>query len=259
VVAEYAMQMRAGAVFPPVLVFDDGRTRWLADGYHRTAAREVCGQQTVLAELRPGGCAEAVWAACASNITHGLRRSNADKRMSVIRALSHPRAQRLSDRQIGQHCGVHHQTVGRIRRELEERGVISGATVRDVVRGDSHYQQRTNTAEASTRSRGTDPSLHRDRLSPMVAGACPGPEDTGLQPRDGVDELAKLLRRAEALMVRAAKQASTVAIEHDAVRLRRHTERVLLHLKLVQSRIMRFESITLAPKHRSLVESATHV
>jgi uncharacterized protein (DUF1015 family) len=41
-VHDYADDMLAGAVFPPVIIYFDGTDYWLADGYHRVeAARKI--------------------------------------------------------------------------------------------------------------------------------------------------------------------------------------------------------------------------
>lgn len=45
--------------------------------------------------------------------------TKADKRKAIRQTLLHPHGRYLSDRFIAKHVGVHHGTVGRIRRELE--------------------------------------------------------------------------------------------------------------------------------------------
>ncbi|MGI8406505.1 MAG: streptomycin biosynthesis regulator, partial [Thermomicrobiales bacterium] len=55
IVADYADAMRSGATFPPITVFHDGQTHWLADGFHRVAAAEQAGIITIAADIRQGG------------------------------------------------------------------------------------------------------------------------------------------------------------------------------------------------------------
>jgi hypothetical protein len=43
VVAEYALAMQQGHSFPPVVVFYDGTSYWLADGFHRLNASLKAG------------------------------------------------------------------------------------------------------------------------------------------------------------------------------------------------------------------------
>jgi len=59
-----------------------------------------------------------------------LRRSNADKRKAVELALQHPSGAKLSDRQIAEHVGVDHKTVGRYRAELYPTGELPQSTSR---------------------------------------------------------------------------------------------------------------------------------
>jgi hypothetical protein len=132
VVLEYAELYDAGRPLPPVLVFVANTSYWLVDGYHRVAARKRCGETRILAELRPGTRDDALWAACGANQAHGLRRTNSDKQRAVQQALLHPRGRKLSDRQLAQHCGVHHFTVGRERRCMEATGTIRQMDVRVV-------------------------------------------------------------------------------------------------------------------------------
>jgi DNA modification methylase len=106
VVDEYAEAMKTGAKFPPVIVFDDGRALWLADGFHCVLAAEQARLPSILAEVRPGTREDAQWFAIGANQTHGVRRTNADKRRAVLLALKHPSGRKLSIRQIAEHCGV---------------------------------------------------------------------------------------------------------------------------------------------------------
>lgn len=118
VVAEYAEAMESGADFPPVTVFYDGTVHWLADGFHRIAVAKKVGSETIEADVREGGKRDALLFAVGVNANHGLRRTSADKRRSVLAMLRDPEWSRLSDREIGKRCAVDHKTVGNIRREL---------------------------------------------------------------------------------------------------------------------------------------------
>jgi hypothetical protein len=165
-VAQFAARLKAGDVFPPVLVFQFADRYWLADGYHRVAAVRLGGGQTIVAEVRAGTRDDAAWAACAANRRHGLPRTTADKRHVVLRALAHARGQKLSDRQIARHCGVHHHTVGRLRAQLEQSGAIRQIRERVVCRGGSVYVQciegvrRSNVNRAADMVRREAPVLH---------------------------------------------------------------------------------------------------
>ncbi|MDR1384648.1 MAG: hypothetical protein LBJ67_12520 [Planctomycetaceae bacterium] len=146
IVKEYAEAMEAGTVFPAILVFyDEPHDQFiLAEGFHRLAAHnKVKPNEMILAEQRLGTIDDARWASIGANQSHGLRRTNADKRNAVKQALLHPKGENLSDRQIGQHVGVHHDTVGKIRHELESTGEIRQIENRTIQRGHQVYQQHT--------------------------------------------------------------------------------------------------------------------
>ena len=118
VVAEYADAMQAGATFPPIIVFQDGAQYWPGDGFHRINAAKRIDRDTITADVREGGQREALFLAASANASHGLRRSQADKRRSIETLLHDPEWSRWSDREIGKACAVDHKTVGRVRREL---------------------------------------------------------------------------------------------------------------------------------------------
>lgn len=113
VVNEYAAAMKAGAAFPPVVLFrreeqgKDQRYHWLADGWHRFKAAYRTGSiETIKAEVHicDNPRDAALRYALRANDTHGLRRTNADKRKAVLVALKE--FPKLSSKAISDLCGV---------------------------------------------------------------------------------------------------------------------------------------------------------
>src|SRR5262249_46728881 len=116
-VHEYAEAMRSGDIFPPVTVFFDGTDHWLAEGFHRTEAARKAGREKI-PDVRNGTARDAILFGIGSNATHGLRRTQADKRRAVERLLADPEWARWSDRKIGEVARVDHKTVAKVRREM---------------------------------------------------------------------------------------------------------------------------------------------
>ncbi len=118
VLSEYTEAMAVEADFPPVMVFYDGSHYWLADGFHRYFAAKKHGMTVLAAEVQEGTRRDAVLYATGANVTHGLRRTNADKRRAVLTLLQDEEWQRWSNREIARQCGVTHTFVGKLRQEL---------------------------------------------------------------------------------------------------------------------------------------------
>jgi ParB-like nuclease domain len=117
-IADYAADMLDGAVFPPVVVYHDGEVYWLGDGFHRVEAARKIDRQEIEAEIRGGTARDAILHGIGANATHGLRRTQADKRRAVEKLLIDPEWAAWSDRKIAHLAKVDHKTVGKIRREL---------------------------------------------------------------------------------------------------------------------------------------------
>jgi len=117
-VREYADAMSDGAVFEPVDVYYDGSTYWLADGYHRVDAARKLDRETIDTKVHEGGERDAILHGAGSNDSHGIRRTQADKRRAVERLLRDEEWGKWSDRKIAEAAKVDHKTVGKIRREL---------------------------------------------------------------------------------------------------------------------------------------------
>ena len=118
IVREYADDMAAGAVFPLVEVYYDGSIYWLAEGYHRVAAARLLERETIDAEVLDGGERDAILRGIGSNASHGLRRTQADKRRAVERLLRDEEWGKWSNRKIAGVARVDHKTVAKVRRDL---------------------------------------------------------------------------------------------------------------------------------------------
>lgn len=117
-VSEYAEAMQAGVSFPPVDVFHDGKHYWLAEGFHRWHGARKAGRAEILCVVHQGTVEDARWFALGANKTHGLRRTNADKRRAVEMALA--ARPEMSDRAIADHCGVSFALVADARKSLQD-------------------------------------------------------------------------------------------------------------------------------------------
>ena len=124
-IEDYASDMRRGDQFPPLTVFYDGKTYWLADGFHRYRAARAAGSKIILCAVRRGSKRDALLFSVSSNAAHGLRRSKADKRMAVTKLLEDKEWGKRSDREISRRCHVGHPFVAQLRNELAVTGSSS--------------------------------------------------------------------------------------------------------------------------------------
>ena len=115
-VAEYAQAFTDGAEFPPVVVFFDGASYWLADGFHRYFGARNAGESAIAVQVINGTQRDAVLYSLKANATHGLKRTNADKRKAVEILLKDAEWAAWSDRKIAEVCGVGHPFVAAIRK-----------------------------------------------------------------------------------------------------------------------------------------------
>lgn len=117
-ISSYAADMAQGAVFPPITVYFDGATYWLADGFHRYLAARRNELPSIKAEVHAGGKTDALRHALGANATNGVYRNNADKRNAVEIAL-----REWGDRAnpvIADICKVSVELVRQIRKEMTQ-------------------------------------------------------------------------------------------------------------------------------------------
>lgn len=123
-VAEYAEAYADGHALPELVVFFDGTDYWLADGFHRFHAARRAGLSELVVNLKQGTQREAILYSVGANATHGLRRTNDDKRKAVRTLLDDAEWSKLSDREIARRCCVTQPFVSSLRKP----GVITVIT-----------------------------------------------------------------------------------------------------------------------------------
>jgi len=119
VVAEYAEAIQSGSILPQVIVFHDGKDYWLADGFHRYHAHRHAGSKFISADVRNGTKRDAVLYSVGANASHGLRRTNEDKRRAVMTLLNDEEWSQWSARDVARSCLVSSTFVDRIKSSLQ--------------------------------------------------------------------------------------------------------------------------------------------
>ena len=181
VIADYIEALDA---LPPIRVMRVGKSRLvLVDGFHRLYAHKRSGRDSIAVEVIGQGTIEdAQYEAARSNAKHGLRRSNADKRLAVLAVLG--LKPHLSDREIASHVGVSHPLVGTVRREIAdevpERDGVSEEIEADDADGDDATFDPFGDPAPSRRDEPEEPSdeptiddrqqAAKDRLGVLVKG-----------------------------------------------------------------------------------------
>ena len=197
VVEEYALALASGAAFPPVVVFFDGSTYWLADGFHRTHAHKVAERQSIECDVRQGTRRDAILFSVGANASHGMRRTNEDKRRAVLALLNDSEWAGWSDREIARRCAVGADMVGRLRPppSVAQRQIEAPRTV---ARGGATYTMNTSAI-------GTRPSPDRSVFDSTGAGSriaierpAPVPAATRLENLGASPERARQLAHDQA-------------------------------------------------------------
>lgn len=119
-----------GAFLEPVIVFYDGESYWLADGFHRCKATEEAGFEDIQCIIHQGTRRDAILYSVGANAEHKAAkpRSRADKRRAVMMLLNDPEWSQWSDREIARQCKVSKTFISNQRKSLT--GNVASETLR---------------------------------------------------------------------------------------------------------------------------------
>jgi protein gp37 len=151
-VQEYTERLATGDTFPAVVVFHDGATYWLADGFHRFYAHREHGASGIQAQVHNGTFDDALEYSVGANAKHGIPRSRADTRRAIENLLRTEKWVGRSDNWIADVVVCNIRTVQNTREQMETTLQI---TKLDTLTGqDGKERPRTN-----GRKSGSEPEL----------------------------------------------------------------------------------------------------
>jgi hypothetical protein len=168
-IAEYAEAYRQGHDMPPIVVFDDGGSLWLADGFHRYYGALRAQRATLKMDVREGTQRDAIIFAAAANHAHGLRRTNADKRRAVEMLLADAKCSQFADRVLGVMAHVDHKTVAAVRLGNSPTKVSTGTP--------TPVQSPTGNQQEGDEGAGVELATDGYGLPPPVVTGTPAPNE----------------------------------------------------------------------------------
>ena len=202
-VAEYAESMQAGATFPPLVVFHDGASYWLADGFHRYHAYAQINAHDVPADVRQGSQRDAILFSVGANASHGLRRTNDDKRRAVMVLLNDAEWAAWPQAKIAAACGVSREYVSRLSKDVSCDRSQDGN--RTVTRNGTTYQQNTtNIGGGSKDDQKSEPEqIQAETPDQATLRVVASNDDQESSPEEHDPEAAKLRREIGKLTTEA--------------------------------------------------------
>lgn len=226
VVDEYFDIYEAKGRMPEVELFEVEKGRYLvADGMHRVSAMMEFPEISKWAwtmNVRKGDYAECLRFALKANDRHGLRRSNEDKRQSVITALKE--FPKVSNAQLAEITGTSDMLVAELKKELINANIIPKSdkvTGKDGVERPANLKNRRLDAQKPSKSE--DSGEVDDEPTRVVAGKMPVKDAVGItvpdkalvywERRNQVEEMMNTLSVIKCTIDKAQKAGDRMFVE----------------------------------------------
>jgi N6-adenosine-specific RNA methylase IME4 len=175
-IERYKQKYLDGVDMPPVILFDDDKTLWLADGFLRFEAAKRAGLLALPVEVHRGSRSDALKYACGANDHHGLPMTRADKHKAVKSMLLDPELSKLLDGEVAEVCKVSRDFVVRCKGELKEAGYLA-INYKMVERNGKNYRMATaNIGKSKGASSAETPIQATEEAAQGASEAPPQPE-----------------------------------------------------------------------------------
>jgi hypothetical protein len=174
VVKNYSDAVVAGAVFPPVVVFFDGKVYWLADGFHRIEGHKRAGKTSINAEVKQGDRRDAIIYSVGANLTMGVHPTKEDREKGAMMLLSDEQYFNYTDTEISRRSGLSRTAVTKLRKAYcESNGKKIPEVLISINRGrETPYRPNRPALREAQKSRHPIPSP----ISPPTLQRDPRPE-----------------------------------------------------------------------------------
>jgi len=153
-VTEYSEAILEKETLPPLVVFYDGISYYLVDGFHRYFAYNQNGIKEVEVEVHNGTLRNAIEYSLGTNDKHGLKRTKADKNKAVEIALNDMEWSLLTNREIAKLCRVSHTFVSLVKDKLS-------SVKKDPKKKDTDYSKK-NRPDDTAQDAGVDTEFTED-------------------------------------------------------------------------------------------------
>lgn len=167
---EYAGAMREGSVFPSVVVFYDGTHYWLADGFHRVRSAEKASLEKIEVDVRQGTQRDAILYSVSANASHGVRRTNRDKRQAVMMLLNDEEWRRIwGNSEIARRCSVSEFMVRSIRESIFDKNEDAPVVRKATRNGTTYTIDTSNIGKTSAQSESPPDLFGADPVDDILA------------------------------------------------------------------------------------------
>jgi hypothetical protein len=215
-IAEYSLAYESGVELPPISVFAVSGKLYVVDGYHRAPAAIKAGLDFIRINIvGEGTLDDAAWYATGVNQSHGVRRSNADKRRAVRMALETEIGVEQSTQTLAKHVGVSVELATEVRRAWESARHQTPDRRKDSAgRWQPSRRDRTDTSTPKTAKSNKSRSEPPEKITEVEAPEAL-PFEPAAETREPMPMYGRVLLRIAADL-KSARRAALDALPTDA-------------------------------------------